>query len=1824
MAVTVPVEELYAKSRLTSAQLAIWLGLKLYPDVPVLDAAALYFLPPGARIDCFQSAFQRLIDTSDAFRTIIVEEDGIPQPRVIEPFSYTMDIVDVSGHADPIEAAKGWAREQSLHVFDCAQPMFRAILLKLRPDFHAWYFHVNHLITDAYSSVLTVQRLNNLYRLAIDGKLDGQIAFPQYADYAAEEFESRQSKPPVEELTFWRTKLARRLEPPAFYGRTRTSSNTALTTRGKLLGDGIAQKLLGMLDDPRVAGKTPEATLFNLFAAALYGLMYRISGSRELAIGTMYHNRRNDAARDTIGVFVGALPLRVRIDEGETFLSLARKVRAEAVENRKNVNGVFRMSLDYGDYDVMLNVHVAQPVGLLGYEENLPHWVRSGHGRETLVIHAFYVPQLMDYFVIFDLNDSVFDEYFRECVSRHFSAMLRALVDDLEREIDDVDLLTDDERHRVLVEFNDTARPYPDMTTANALIEAQARNRPDAIAVVCGEHVLTYAQLDARANQLARYLQSLCVKHEDLVGICTTRSVEMVIAALGVMKAGGAYVPIDPAQPAERLAFMLNDSGVRVLLTLAPLAGRFAERSARCVLLDTDRERISREDSGPVESASGPAALAYAIYTSGSTGWPKGTLIEHRGLCNLMQMQAATFEITPASRVLQFASFGFDASVSEIFVTLGAGATLCIPPEDVVFDPWALAAFIQEHAVTIATLPPALLRLMDSSGATTLRTVVSAGERCPREVVERWAPGRRFVNGYGPTEATVCAAMAVCDAGAGNAPPIGRAPDNTQLYVLDRKMRPVPLGTPGELHIGGVGLARGYLGRAELTADRFVANPFVDTPGARLYKTGDCVRCRPDGQIEFIGRIDSQVKLHGYRIELSEIESVLESHARVRSAAVVVRGEEGNEPYLVAYIVADGGGRPTVSELRSHAGRRVPRYMVPSIYTFVDELPLTASGKVDRAALPSPSPQRDDPAGEIDVPQSDIERRLAAIFATVLRTDTVGLHDHFFERGGDSIASIQLAGLAREAGLAVSPNHLFEYPTVASLAAALSRGVLVHAEQSRVTGRVPLAPIQKWFFEIPNPNPSHWNQSVTLRANALIDIDVLSQAIEAVVDHHDMLRARFRRASGTWEQVIAERGGAPPVQLVDLSQVDDKQLAESRASAEADIQGSLDIERGPVLRFAVLRFGRGRPDAVIAAVHHLVIDAVSWRIVLEDLERAYDQIMRGVPNTFLPKTTSFKHWSTRLSALAAHDRTGVGARYWRAHCDDPAPAIPTELAAGPNSSGSSSTLHVALDADRATKLFDRFNHADGAHLLDALAAGLAGAFVEWTGGDAFAFNLETHGREHSFDDVDLSRTVGWFTSLIPVRLHIDANADTPSRVAHVAAQLHEARKHALDFGVRRFLADDNPARSDLPRFADVSFNYMGDIDRLSPAGRLFTTDSLSQNFRGNYHPESERACLIEINGFAHDRTLHFYWTYSANRHRPDTIARLANTFIQQLETIADAHVGAPAPPKSIAETFNFAEMGTLIPIKPTGSRPPFFCVPGGGGVVFPFYNLVPYLDADQPLYGLQDPSLDENVAPFERVEDLAAFYLDRMRSVQPHGPYYVAGWSFGGAVAYEIAQQAVHAGEDVALVAIMDQLAPPLLETRGTLRQRLGKIVPAIAVLGRTVKGSFPYVRDGLYLVFSRDRQNGNGGAGRISLVDYFTWAWRDALFKSFLQQADIARVAVADSSYVKFKQPATMRVMYVLRSHVRALKFYRARPFPGVVDVFRSIDDWKDLKLDDDEDLGWGALAEGGIRVHRISGSHVTLMRKPHIFEFAHNLNERLRETQPAKRYDGVSSAIR
>ncbi|HYP28610.1 MAG TPA: amino acid adenylation domain-containing protein, partial [Blastocatellia bacterium] len=624
-------------------------------------------------------------------------------------------------------------------------------------------------------------------------------------------------------------------------------------------------------------------------------------------------------------------------------------------------------------------------------------------------------------------------------ISEHFKTLLEGIVADPGRTLLDLPILSEAERRQLLVDWNSTQSDYSNQTCIHEMFEAQAERTPEAVAVVFEKERLSYRELNSRANKLGRYLKSLGVGPEVLVGVYVERSLEMIVGLLGILKAGGAYVPIDPGYPPERVSFMLSDIKAPVILTRQKFAGALPLSETRVVYLDSDREAIARHSEQNFVGGATADNLAYVIFTSGSTGRPKGVMVEHGGLCNLAEAQARAFGVQPDSRVLQFAAFSFDASVSEVFTALIKGATLWLASQERLMPGQELVDLFREGEISIATLPPTVLSALPEERFPSLRTVIAAGEACSADIVRRWAAGRKFLNAYGPTEATVCATMAEIVDGSAR-PTIGRPIANARVYVLDERQQPVPIGVAGEIHIGGAGVARGYLNRADLTAERFIPDPFGGEAGARLYRTGDLARYLPDGSIEFLGRKDHQVKVRGYRIELGEIEEALKRHPAVREVVALAREDVPGEKRLAAYVIPGGEDALTVADLRSFLGGQLPEYMVPQTFVMLDDLPLTPVGKVDRRALESLELSRPELGKDRVPPRTGLEELLARMWQEILGIEEVGVHDSFFELGGDSIrGAIFINRLQEKLGEVVYVVVLFDAPNIADLAAYLTR-----------------------------------------------------------------------------------------------------------------------------------------------------------------------------------------------------------------------------------------------------------------------------------------------------------------------------------------------------------------------------------------------------------------------------------------------------------------------------------------------------------------------------------------------------------------------------------------------------------------------------------------------------------------------------------------------------------------------------------------------------------------------------------------------------------------
>ncbi len=1054
-------------------------------------------------IPAFERAWQRVIERYSILRTGFAgEELKEPVQVVHKRVALPLEQQDWRG----LTAAEQTARLETFLQAGRARgfklsepPLMRLALMRVADDAcdFVWCYH--HALLDGWSVPLLMREVFAFYD-AFQRRQELRLAPPRpYRDYIA--WLKKQDATRAE--AFWRRTLAGVTAPtPLTVDRTSTGD------------DGYAEQEIRLPVEATHAlqsfARKHQLTTNTLVQGAWALLLSRYSGEESVVFGATVSGRPADlpGAETMIGLFINTLPVRVHAPPEAPPTTWLKELQAQQFEMRQyeyssliQVQGwsgvprgqpLFESILVFENYPIVealseqagsleiLNLQSAE-------QTNFPLALVAGVSGE-LMLKILY-------------DKSRFDAGAIQRMIGHLQTLLDGLAASLDGQpgsLGDVPLLTAAERHQLLIEWNDTAAEFPADHCVHQLFESQVERTPEAVAIVCNGQRLTYAELNRKANRLAHHLQTLGVKPETLVGICLERSAEMIVATLGVLKAGGAYVPLDPAYPIERLAFMLEDSGASILITQKRLLERLPPNHAQKVFLD---EPVSQAHDGNPVSNAGPENLAYVIYTSGSTGQPKGALLQHRGLCNLCQVYIRDFEIKPESRVLQFFSLSFDGSVADSFPSLIAGATLVIAKQETLLPGPGLIRLLRDQAITVAYLPPAVLAALPDGELPSLKTLISAGESCSREIAARWSPGRRFFNAYGPTEATVAAShYLVTETPKGNLVPIGRPISNTQLYLLDSRLRPVPVGIPGELHVGGVGLARGYLNRPELTAEKFIevnsehaersingvhhslstvdCSLFTASPTIRLYKTGDLACYRSDGNVEFLGRIDHQVKIRGFRIELGEIEAALKGHPALQDAVVIAR-ESGGEKRLVAYVVPKEESTPGIEELRGFLQAKLPAYMAPAAFVSMAALPLNPNGKVDRKALPAPESDRPDLAKTFVAPRDALELQLSRIWEDILGVHPVGVTDDFFELGGHSLLAVRLAAQVRQQlGRDLQLMALFQNATVEQLASALRHDQPGPSSLVEIQPRGAKRPL---FFIHPSGGSVHWYADLARR-----------------------------------------------------------------------------------------------------------------------------------------------------------------------------------------------------------------------------------------------------------------------------------------------------------------------------------------------------------------------------------------------------------------------------------------------------------------------------------------------------------------------------------------------------------------------------------------------------------------------------------------------------------------------------------------------------------------------------------------------------------------------
>ncbi|CDG21268.1 putative Phenylalanine racemase (ATP-hydrolyzing) [Xenorhabdus poinarii G6] len=1400
-------------------------------------------LDNGACLPWLETAINRLVERHPVMKMLYPDDgDGqryqqlLNRDLVIESSTLSHDDADALMHAIRAEIATPFnlATEPGLrlHHYQIADQHYLFIL---------WH----HIAMDGWSIDIFMDELAEIYHSLSEGR-DSQLPPLEitYGDYAAWQRAYLQGEVRERQLAYWRQTLAN-YEPLAL--PTDYSRPAQVSYQGRDFNFTLDTALSGQL---RALAKTQETTLFTVLLSGFYVTLAKLSGQHDIILGTPTDNRHHAQTQSLIGMFVNSLVLRAQLEQTDSVESLIKQTHQLIADAKSHQDMPFEQLVDALEIERDTSRH---PIFQVTFSLQRFGERRREQGylpfRPVALNESLYTPAKFDLSLL--LSDeqthitgclnyaiSLFDETTILRLEDHYQQVLTAFVADQKQPLAGLDTLSAQERHTLLHTWNQTDASYPQDKTLQQLFEAQVDKTPDNIALVYEGATLTYRQLNQRANQLANIIRDRCQQQSPLSMLADTpialyldRSLDMVIGILAVLKAGGAYVPVSPEYPAQRVQFILSDTATPCVVTqqrhLSVLTDYAQSLASTPILIATDALTTTAapwEENPP--SVNHPTDLAYIIYTSGTTGQPKGVMIEHKNAIHLITAQAELFEVTKRQKALMFAAYVFDASVSELFTSLLHGLTLYICSE-AERNALAIETLIQQAGIEIATLPPALLKLLIGAELPSLQLLVTAGESPSLEVLDYFSQHSDVLNAYGPTEVTVCATGKRYQHG-DLATNIGRAINNVRLYVLDEYGNLSPVGAPGELYIGGAGLARGYLNRPELTAERFVPNPFATAEDkangyTRLYKTGDLVRWRLDGTLEYLGRNDFQIKIRGYRIEPGEIESVLTTHPQVKHAVVIGREHKGNR-VLAAYLVAEG----SISEetLIEHLSSRLPDYMVPASMTFIEAIPLTLNGKVDHRALPVPEWNK---RNHYVAPRNALETQLCAIWQAVLGLEQVGIDDNFFRIGGDSIVSIQLVSRLRQAGFSLQIKSIFEAPTVARLAQLLTQmasSVTMIAEQGLLHGEFALLPVQQHFFNWDLSHPHHWNQALMMQIPGHIRHADITQALITLSERHDMLRTHFVWTENGYRQCYSTEmpSGIPVLQHGDVRAFSKTALHQQLTQW----QSGFDYCHGPLWQAGHLTGYRDGSARLFFAFHHLIIDAVSWRIIAEDMRLL-------LQNKTLPaKTSSYRQWVNAVHHYAQQHQNEV--TYWQ------------KVMAGyqaPAASGETSQHSLSISAELTDTLLHEANTGYHTEINDLLLSALTLALQAVFSQSIHHITLEGHGRENIDNTLDISETVGWFTTLYPVRLAMQA--DIAETIIHTKEMLRAIPNKGIGYGALHqagYLSDDLPT---------ISFNYLGQL-----AGTQHQDWSLTSDEAGTViASENGNHLLLAINGAVQRGRLQF-------------------------------------------------------------------------------------------------------------------------------------------------------------------------------------------------------------------------------------------------------------------------------------------------------------------------------------------------------------------------------
>ena len=1451
---------------LTQPQKRIWIVENIVPETPIGNIGGIFTIHKKLNLNILKKAINLVVNDDKGFLLNIIPTENELKQYILD--SSFEDEISCSFFEDEKKLMQWINQDFTKNINLYNDKLYKIEVINLANEKTLVYLKMHHIISDGWSCNIIFKKIGEYYDDLINNQLIERKTNYSYLDYINKENEYLVSERFNKDKKYWLDKFS-----------DIDSHDKLFDSSGNYSFKGCRDNLYFSKEENKLIREMCEKynwSLNTFFMSILFTYIYRYLSKVNITIGTGILNRSGKKEKDIVGMFISTIPFKFKIDDNIDFLTFIESINREILKDFRHQRFPYNLLTEELNkknkgkfsnlYDVIftyLNINSDYIVD--GAKTEIDDCY-SGYQFEPLriLVKEF---DFSDISLSFDYNINLFTIEEIKKMQRDFKTIINQIIESPNMYLKDIEILSTKEKEKIIKEFNNTKTNYPQEKTTVEIFEEQVKKNPQNIAVECKNEQLTYQELNERSNQMAHFLRKKGVKPSESIGLIVERSIDTIVGILGILKAGASYLPLEADYPIDRIQFMLEDSETQIILGHSSFKEKIPEGKA---FIEMERLNLKDEEGNNLTHVNMPTDTIYTIYTSGSTGNPKGSIIQHKSVIRLVK-NTNYIDIQKEDKILQLSNYAFDGSVFDIFGALLNGATLVLISKEELLSMEILGEIIEEKGISIFFITTALFNSLidlNLSCLKNVRKILFGGERVSLKHIQKafdtYGPGK-LVHVYGPTENTVFTTYKEINELSTNlnTVPIGKPIANTSVYILDENNKIVPIGVPGELCISGDGLSKGYLNHQELTKKSFIENPYEQ--GTKLYKTGDRVKWLPNGDVVFLERKDAQVKIRGFRIELEEIEQEIIKYPKVREAIVNI-----TEPSILsAYYVSDE--QLNSKEIKEYLKKKIPEFMIPTNIVAIDRMPLNINGKVDKSLLPKITVE--EVKEEYIPPRNEMEKNMSDIFCDILGQRKIGIHSDFYELGIDSIKAIQIVSKLKAIGVNVTVKMILNHPTICELVKYCSN-TNNDISQEVVTGDVIMTPIQRWLFEKNLQNTKQFNQSIMLfRSEGFIE-EIVASVFSEIIRHHDSLRMSFVNRNNKVCQynkgIKEDFNEISIVDCFDCKSIDDLFLRKKELFNE-----SFDLENGPLVKIKIFRTEKG--DYLLVTIHHLVVDGVSWRIILEDFSKGYKDHLNGTCTKFQEKTNSYKEWASLLAENSSTLKYELD--YWNnviSSARDIVPLISSHEKKG--TYHDVKRMNLCLPPFKTKELkFNSTKYLD-MNLNEILLSALGKAFHDLIGGKSFLINLESHGREEIFEQIDISRTVGWFTTIYPVSIYSNDFSNTELTLRSIKETIRGIPKNGIGYGRLKYLLNTS-ALLTTPKEM-INFNYLGELNN---SDEIFSIHQVPSE-----HYISKDNCalyLIDINCILIDSRLNIEFAYDVKNIKENIIQKIVNSFANALDEI---------------------------------------------------------------------------------------------------------------------------------------------------------------------------------------------------------------------------------------------------------------------------------------------------------------------------------------------------